>query len=221
MTTKFNLILQKSEKSKPLNQRIADLQSQLRKKNPEKLAQNIDAIYMPEENLKGVFHLTYWTSEVTIGFPDFVVRDAHSRDKLSEIDQAILTYHLYWSDGTINTAQWISFSELPDGQFYTKAFQGYTGNRLARKFCENIPAFSKSAEACGGSPIDFGDKAYLFQILPRIPLIVVCWLGDEDFSTSYRVLFDSSISHHLPTDACAILGSKITQELIQTLEQIR
>jgi hypothetical protein len=175
----------------------------------------------PGENLKGIFHLTYWRAEITVGFPDFIVRDAHSNNKLREIDQAILAYHLFWSDGTINTEQRISFSELPDGQFYTKAFQGYTGNRLVKEFCEDIPAFSKSAEACGGSLVNFGDRAYLFQILPRIPLMVVCWLGDEDFPTSFRVLFDSSVSHHLPTDACAILGSKITQELIQTLEQIR
>jgi hypothetical protein len=221
MKTNFTPVHQKSDKTKPLNQRIADLQSQLRTKNPVKLAQNIDAMYQPEENFKGVFRLTYWNREITVGFPDFIVRDVHSNNKLREIDQAILAYHLFWSDGTMNTEQWISFSELPNGQFYTKAFQGYTGDQLVKEFGENISAFSKSAEACGGSLVNFGDQAYIFQMLPRIFLIVVCWLGDEDFPTSFRVLFDSSVSHHLPTDACAILGSKITQELIKTSEQIR
>jgi hypothetical protein len=43
---------------------------------------------------------------------------------------------------------------------------------------------------------------------------IVCWLGDEDFPTSFRFLFDDSIRHHLPTDACAILGNMLTRKLL-------
>ncbi|MFN2105113.1 MAG: DUF3786 domain-containing protein [Candidatus Promineifilaceae bacterium] len=48
-------------------------------------------------------------------------------------------------------------------------------------------------------------------------MAAVCWLGDEDFPTSYRILFDRSIEHHLPTDACAILGSMLTTRLTKAM----
>ena len=59
-----------------------------------------------------------------------------------------------------------------------------------------------------------GDKSFSFSVLPYVSLLAVCWQGDEDFLASYRVLFDANVSHHLPTDACAILGSILTRRLI-------
>jgi hypothetical protein len=40
------------------------------------------------------------------------------------------------------------------------------------------------------------------------------WLGDEDFPSSCKVLFDESASHYLPIDACAILGGMLTRKII-------
>ncbi len=39
--------------------------------------------------------------------------------------------------------------------------------------------------------------------------------GDEEFSPSYRILFDANTRHHLPTDTCAIIGSTLTRRLIK------
>jgi hypothetical protein len=51
-----------------------------------------------------------------------------------------------------------------------------------------------------------------------VSLMVVCWLGDEDFLTSYRILFDAAANHHLSTDACAVVGSTLTRRLLQAHE---
>jgi len=47
-----------------------------------------------------------------------------------------------------------------------------------------------------------------------VRVTVACWQGDEDFPSSYRVLFDAALAHQLPTDAGAVLGSTITRRLI-------
>jgi hypothetical protein len=127
-----------------------------------------------------------------------------------------LAYYFHTSDGTPKSGNYIAFTELPDGQFYTQAFQGYTGGELVRVFGNDSGAFVGAAEFLGGRRELFGNAAYSFQVLPRVSIMVVCWLGDEDFPASYRVLFDSTINHHLPTDACAIIGSTITRRLIKT-----
>jgi hypothetical protein len=65
----------------------------------------------------------------------------------------------------------------------------------------------------------FGDVSFKYQALPLVPLLVVAWLGDEDFPPNYQVLFDTNASHHLPTDAYAILGSTLTKRLIKVKEE--
>jgi hypothetical protein len=143
-------------------------------------------------------------------------RDAASGQELPIYLQAMLFYYLTTCDGPPASGHWIAFSELPDGRFYTQAFQGYTGAPLAQAFGEDVMAFSQAAETClGERRYSFGDMAYAFQALPRVAVLVVLWQGDEDFPSTCQVLFDASARHCLPTDACAILGSQITRQLIK------
>jgi hypothetical protein len=65
----------------------------------------------------------------------------------------------------------------------------------------------------GGIPADVGSASYVVWALPRLPLLVTYWLGDEDFPSSCKILFDSSATHYLPIDGCAIAGSMLTGKL--------
>jgi hypothetical protein len=44
--------------------------------------------------------------------------------------------------------------------------------------------------------------------------MVTYWLGDEDFPSSCKILFDASASHYLPIDGSAILGSMLVRKLL-------
>ena len=197
-----------------LERRVGELRAELRLRDKVSLARNTGTEYA-----NGLFQLDVWNREVTISERDFVAIDAESGHTCDALTQAMLAYYFHTSDGTPVVGEWIAFRELPDGQFYASAFQGYTGNKLAKVFGNKIEAFANAAYAVGGNSQPIGDAAYQFQALPQVPVVVICWLGDEDFPTSYRVLFDKSIDHHLPTDACAILGSMLTAKLARTMAQ--
>jgi hypothetical protein len=202
-----------------LGQRAADLFDDLRVVNPSSLAVRTGATYHPLDDSRGAFHLTLWGQEVVLSFPDFISQHGESGRALGEFDRALLAYYFATSDGAPETGRWISFSELPDGRFYTQAFQGYTGKRLAMVFENDGAGFAAAAIRSGGRPLNkgesMGDHAFVFRVLPRVPLLATRWLGDEDFPPSYRILFDAAAGHHLPTDACAILGSALTRRLIE------
>ena len=106
--------------------------------------------------------------------------------------------------------------ELPDGRMYNQAFQGYSGDELIKAFDLNVDAFKAACEKVGGVATPLGDAAYIFHALPRLSMAVNYWCGDEDFPSSCKILFDSSASHYLPTDVCAILGSMLTRKLIKS-----
>ena len=201
-----------------LAQRVEEIWASLGGVNPVLLGDRIGASFEQGETGSGVFQLSYWGREITVSHPEFSCYDRESGNELGLMDQAMLAYYFSTSDGAPLTGRWISFSELPDGTFYSQAFQGYTGGELAKVFKNDVEGFAEAASTVGGCiPVSGqipGDQALAYQVLPYVRLLVNCWLGDEDFPSSYRVLFDAAAGHHLTTDAYAILGSMLTRRII-------
>jgi hypothetical protein len=216
--------LQQIDSPNHLIQRVSDLHTELRCVDPLILAERTGANWQPEGRQKGRFHLPFWGRDVTLTYPEFESRYQKNDQVLEVINQAILAYYFTLADGTPESGRWISFSELPDGTFYTRAFLGYTGNELKKTFVNDSQGYTEAALSLGGRKLAgqtlLGDEAIGFSVLPRVSLLVVCWLGDEDFLPSYRILFDANVYHHLSTDACAILGGKLTRRLIKRYAQM-
>ena len=159
----------------------------------------------------------FWGQETLLSFPELVARQSETGPDLPLSDQALLLYYFATANGSPLAQRWVSFSELPDGRFYNQAFKGYTGRELARTYGENLQALSLAARRLGaglpgGAPV--GDRSFLFRPLPRVPLLLVFWQGDEEFPSSFQILFDASASHYLPTAVCAVLGSMLARRLI-------
>ncbi len=100
--------------------------------------------------------------------------------------------------------------------FYAQAFQGYSGNRLARFFVNNVAGFERAATDLGGTRVEGGDAMYAFWPLPRIALAAQYWAGDDEFAPRASILFDAAASHYLTTDGLAVLGSQLVSKLIKS-----
>jgi hypothetical protein len=204
----------KADATESLLARAAELWDGLRGTEPERLAASTGATLEPGTGDSGVLLLPVWGREAAVSYPGFAVTWRADGAGADPFTTALLAYYFAASDGTPESGGRIAFSELQDGTFYAQAFQGYTGNELAKAFGNDGDAFAAAAGALGGLPEPLGDLAFGFRALPLVPVAVACWLGDEDFGPSYRVLFDAVVNHHLPTDVCAVLGSGLTRRLI-------
>lgn len=192
-------------------QRLEALRGALAGADPARVAKASGAQYTPE----GRLYLPFWDRPIQIAYPQWVAYPQGGEQPLSAFDQALLLYYLTTADGEPLSEQWIGFSDLPEGRFYNQAFQGYTGQELGRAFRDERSAFEGAAQGLGGVRRSLGDAGFAFQALPRAPMLVVYWQGDEDFPSTYQVLFNAAASHYLPTDAYAILGSTLTRRLIK------
>ena len=201
--------------SKPaLAIRVDELRETLQQVPVNLLVERTGAIYKAVGPGRGEFRLSLFDSPTVITYPGFVGIDVKD-DELPLPFQAVLAYYFHTSDGKSLTGQWVSFAELPDGRMYNQAFQGYSGNELVKVFGLDVEAFKSACEKVGGVAAPLGDAAYVFHALPRLPMVVNYWCGDEDFPSSCKILFDSAASHYLPTDVCAILGSMLTRRLVK------
>ena len=199
----------------PLVDRVVALRASLVEKDPHQLASQTAAEFLPSEGESGFFRFQYWGNPVLLPVKDYIACDAETDQPLDVIHQAMIGYYFDTSRGSPSSESWISFTELPDGQFYSSAFQGYTGKKLLSAFETDYDRFLNRCREIYGEEITFADGAYRFQILPRAAVLAVLWMGDEEFPPTYKILFEENISYHLPTDGCAILGSMITGRLIQ------
>lgn len=208
------------EESSPLAERVQSLKVQLKDANPVELAGRTGCAFHSLATGSGEFRFYLWGRPVSLTYPDFRLleeetREVSPRTELPTFLQALVLYYFSTCDGAPVSGRWISFTELPDGRFYTRAFQGYTGQEIVRAFQDDLESFDKAAERLEGKPFDLGSAAYAFQVLPHVPISVVYWQGDEDFPSTCQILFDAAVSHHLPTDACAIMGSTLSRWLIR------
>ena len=201
------------EKAEALLQRAAEIWRGLAGRDPEVLAADTGAAYARGED-GGELTLPVWGQMVRLIHPGFAAEAEDTGEPLDPFTTLLLAYYFDRADGTPGSGNLIAFSELPDGAFYAQAFQSYTGAELERVFGDDIEVFASAAATLGGRPEPIADRAFSFPVLPLVRVTVACWQGDQDFPSSYRVLFDAALARQLPTDAGAVLGSTITQRLI-------
>lgn len=71
---------------------------------------------------------------------------------------------------------------------------------LAGKYGADGEAFLQRARRLGGKALGFGDASAELYPLPRVPVALILWFGDEEFPARADLLFDSSVEFHVPLD---------------------
>jgi len=204
-----------------LEPKVDELRRAVRQVPPAELAARsgawFEAAAPVQEGSGGEFWLRYLGRDYRITWPELVAYPENSQAPCPASLQSLFLYYLTTADGTLPTGVWMAFRELPDGNFYAQAFQGYTGDRLVKAVGNDLESLVSAARKLEGFRLDFGDVAFRFDVLPRIPLALVYWLGDEEFSPSAQVLFDETASHYMPTDGLAVLSSYLINRLIEEM----
>jgi len=195
--------------------RVDELRAALRLVPANLLAERTGATFHVLDPGRGEFSLSLFDSLLAVSFPELVAFEKRDHPFPPYI-QALVIYYFHTADGAPLAGEWISFADLPDGRIYDPAFQGYSGNEVVKAFGLDVERFRRACEQAGGRPENLGDAAYSFQALPRLPLLVNFWCGDEDFPSTCKILFDRSIGHYLPTDVAAILGGMLARKLIRS-----
>lgn len=195
---------------------VGELRASLQNVSPQWVAARCGGEH--DDRNKNHLRLRYWGRWVEISWPELKAVYTDSGEAVSVSDQAMLLYYLRTADGAPLADAWVSFRELPDGGFYHLAFQGYSGDELAKAFDPQPTAFHIAAKALDGIQLTgITEYAYAFQPLPRVRLAAVFWPGDEEFAGRASILFDGAAGHYLPIDGLAGLGARLAHRLIRQL----
>ena len=112
---------------------------------------------------------------------------------------AILS-HLAQAKDVPPSGHWIKPMDLRAGDIYYKGSHVLPLDRLSQVYDGRIADFVARGGLLGGSPLSFGDASVRLLPLPRVPVAVILWKGDEEFPGRADLLLDSTCELHLPPD---------------------
>lgn len=181
---------------------------ELRGRDPRQIA-----LRSAMELQSGVLQCKFYGDTYTVSFPELEVRLQATQKVCGLNRSSMFYYYMLTADGAPLAGKWIAFRDLPGGMFYHQAYQGYSGDRLAKAIDNRIHVFERAAKSLNGIKLELGDAAFAFDALPRVRVAAVYYAADEDFPASANVLFDAAASHYLPTDALAGVGSALVDRL--------
>lgn len=113
------------------------------------------------------------------------------------------------------TGRLVAPESLPQGRaFFTGRHQLPT-EVIAHHFGSSPDRFVETGQRIGGVPAAHGDAAIAIPAFPRVPVILVLWLGDLEFPARAQILLDETAPLHLPLDALWATLVMTSQAMIQ------
>ncbi len=89
---------------------------------------------------------------------------------------------------------------LKGGHLFTKGTHVLPLKGLAEKYNDDIEGFFQRGEALNGEKVRYGDAAIKLFPLPRVPVTIIVWRGDDEFPPRADLLLDSTCELQVPVD---------------------
>ncbi len=197
----------------------------------KKLTSTIDDIYFRElagkdprdvcgsapcryDDERKCYVISAWGDEYAI-FPHerkiiLIDNTAHNPDSLFYL---FLIYYLLKSTEIKAAGEWISEKDFPGGPTFFRGPHEVPTHLICQRFANDTEAFRRRCLALYGTPLDMGDVAYRFDIVPGISTAVLYWAGDDEFPPEVKLLYDKGISGQLPLDIVFSLAVAICERI--------
>lgn len=130
---------------------------------------------------------------------------------------AIIILH-YLANATVAqpTGKTLSYRQMPGGNVYYPAFKTRVIDNIGTVFHQNPMLLIASAKLLGAKKLGFGDASVLINVLPKVPVTVIVWKGDDEVRGTANVLFDESAPQFLNTEDLAAVGTFVVSQLIKS-----
>jgi hypothetical protein len=158
--------------------------------------------------------LKYLGRDLSFSFPAGTIT-ASAEEPISLREEIFILHYLESASGAPLTGDWISFSEIPGGAFYYPVFAKRCQSVLVKTFGQNFEKLHSLIADGQAEHLGLGDVGLRLWVLPRIPLGLLVWRGDEEFPAEGKVLFDSSVKQYLPVEDIVVLAETVIWKLVK------
>lgn len=129
--------------------------------------------------------------------------------------ELITLLYLLKADAAIPPSQeLIGIADLREAHYFTGPHALPLEELLAR-FGSNPADWRRVAGEVGGEKVPLADEAFCFYPLPRVPVYLLLWLGDEELPPQFTVLFDRTIENFFSASGIWLLVNYVTMALLR------
>jgi len=138
---------------------------------------------------------------------------------LTRWEQVFIFNHMAQGGTSTPTGKWKGLQEFPNTVSKIKSMKTHVETPLIKKFKKNSKELIRIGEEIGGQLIKGthtnADVSFLFQPLPKIPVMLNFWDEDiaDNFEAEVKLLFDETIVDHLDIESIMFLSERIKQLL--------
>jgi len=111
--------------------------------------------------------------------------------------------------------KWISEKDLPGGEAFFRGPHALSVDLIKKKYGNSPEDFIEAGKALGGTPVRFGDRSLALDVFPRIPIVYILWMGNEEFPPRAGILFDASVESHFTLDMIWIMVNEVSRRLVE------
>jgi hypothetical protein len=170
--------------------------------HPTDVCHRTEAIYNParEGFLLPVYNLRYLILPKEKKILRIEWNDKPVEESLHPYFSLMILVYLTEAKDIKPTHTWISEKDLKGGSTFFRGPHRLEVEGLINLFGKDPEAFFKTGRRLGGSEILYGDKGFVLEVFPKVPLAYILWKGDAEFPPKVSVLFDSTVESQLPLD---------------------
>lgn len=133
--------------------------------------------------------------------------------EISFLEALILIVYLIRAQDSPLSGKQITEREIPGGDQFFQGPHELAREPILERYGKDPGAFLQAGLALQGKRLQDGDASFKLQALPRVPLEYILWAHDEEFPARLTIVFDASVSVHLPLDVIWALVLLVTGRL--------
>lgn len=171
--------------------------------DPEERCARSGAVWHPAQS---VIEVGLLGQVYRVAVPEYEVTDPADGAPVPLTEQILILHYLRTATGAPLAGQWIGFEQVPGGDLYLGNFRARSVDRLVRVFGGREADLVAAASAISGRPAGLGDVSVRLEALPRVPLVLVLWRGDDEFPPTGNLLFDAVVTQYLPVEDMVVLA---------------
>lgn len=89
---------------------------------------------------------------------------------------------------------------MKSGQLFFRGSHVLPLEKIAEKYGRDREGFLKRGDELRGERLGHGDASMKLSPLPRVPVVLILWMEDDEFPARADLLFDSSCEVQMPID---------------------
>lgn len=152
------------------------------------------------------------------------VLDPFGKEPLHAVSILLCRYLLLCPEREPQGDNWVTYRDFRDAAPFVGGFISNTGKTLEKEFSKGLEDLREACQKLGAVPVDLGLSYQIvcrFEVLPKIPILLLFNDEDEEFSAQGALLFQEKAAGYLDMECLAIVGWLLTDALIQAAGKSR